>query len=321
MELTGSDFIENLLVGVFEGLLEAVSEGAEALGAGSLLLAASLGYLCLEGSGAGLLASFNSLGFCLTHGLGGGVKSLHGSLVSEGVLLASARFVGVDALHAEFALDLIGVDDSGEVSARHHVSAELEAGFGSGLLSVGAEKLVEGLESILGEDDESSEVTTRGELEEVKSVDVAGINTGEVAGGVLNETVLLTVDDQGTSAEAETGVSELTLASAELLGGADAGEVAGNTEVVEGLEELAGLLLVERVNNEGQLGHVLDSVTTGHHEGTAGSGGESGGNSVSLLVGVDLSLPLSPDLERGKHATLTAHVTESTLAGTVSTGA
>jgi hypothetical protein len=309
LELTGSDFIENLLVGVFEGLLEAVSEGAEALGAGSLLLAASLGSLCLEGSGAGLLASFNSLGFCLTHGLGGGVKSLHGSLVSEGVLLASARFVGVDALHAEFALDLIGVDDSGEVSARHHVSAELEAGFGSGLLSV------------LGEDDESSEVTTRGELEEVKSVDVAGINTGEVAGGVLNETVLLTVDDQGTSAEAETGVSELTLASAELLGGADAGEVAGNTEVVEGLEELAGLLLVERVNNEGQLGHVLDSVTTGHHEGTAGSGGESGGNSVSLLVGVDLSLPLSPDLERGKHATLTAHVTESTLAGTVSTGA
>jgi hypothetical protein len=42
---------------------------------------------------------------------------------------------------------------------------------------------------------------------------------------------------------------------------------------------------------------------------------------VSLLGEVDLSVPLSPGLERGKHATLAAHVTESTLAGSGGAGA
>jgi hypothetical protein len=39
----------------------------------------------------------------------------------------------------------------------------------------------------------------------------------------------------------------------------------------------------------------------------------------SLLALVDLDVPLSPDLGRGKHATGTAHVTEGSLTGTVST--
>lgn len=305
---------------ILEGLLETVGETHESGGTGGLVLAASLGSLDLKGGSAGLLASLNSLDLSIAQALGGGVKSLHGSLVGKRVLLASGGFVGVDALHAEFALDLVRVNDSGEVSAGHHVSSELEARLDDGLLSVGTEDLVKSLKGVLGEDDESTEMTTRGELEEVKSVDVAGVDTGEVAGGVLDEVVLLTVDDQGTLTEAEAGVSELTLTGAHLLGGADAGEVAGTAEVVERLEELGGLLEVEGVNNEGKLGDVLDSVTTGHDEGTASSGGESGGNSVSFLVVVNLSLPLSPDLEGSEHATLAAHVTESTLAGTVSTG-
>jgi len=307
-------------VSILEGLLETVGETVESGGTGGLLLAASLGSLDLKGGSAGLLASLNSLGLSIAQALGGGVESLHGGLVGKRVLLASGGLVGVDTLHAEFALDLVRVNDSGEVSAGHHVSSELEATLGDGLLSVGTEDLVKSLKGVLGEDDESTEMTTRSELEEVKSVDVAGVDTGEVAGGVLDEVVLLTVDDQGTLTEAEAGVSELTLTSAHLLGGADAGEVTGTAEVVEGLEELGGLLNVEGVNNEGELGDSFDSVTTGHDEGTAGSGGESGGNSVSLLVGVNLSLPLSPDLEGSEHATLAAHVTESTLAGTVSTG-
>jgi hypothetical protein len=36
---------------------------------------------------------------------------------------------------------------------------------------------------------------------------------------------------------------------------------------------------------------------------------------VSLLVLVDLAVPLSPDLKGGEHATLTAHVTEGSLTG------
>ena len=62
-------------------------------------------------------------------------------------------------------------------------------------------------------------------------------------------------------------------------------------------------------------------MTAGHHERTTSSSSECRCNSVSLLIGVDLSLPLSPYLERSEHATFAAHVTKGTLAGTVSTRA
>jgi len=42
---------------------------------------------------------------------------------------------------------------------------------------------------------------------------------------------------------------------------------------------------------------------------------------VSLLGEVDLSVPLSPGLEWGEHATLAAHVTEGTLSGSGGAGA
>ena len=99
--------------------------------------------------------------------------SLHESLVLKRVLLALGGNVGVDALHAELGLDLVGVDDSGEVSAGHHVSAELESTLLDTSLSVGTEDVVEGLEGVLGEDNKSTEVTTWGELEEIQAGDVA----------------------------------------------------------------------------------------------------------------------------------------------------
>jgi len=41
---------------------------------------------------------------------------------------------------------------------------------------------------------------------------------------------------------------------------------------------------------------------------------------VSLLVDIDSLVPLSPDLERSEHSTLTAHVTEGSLTGSAGTG-
>ena len=308
-------------MGNAERFLETLFESVVTLGADSLLLLASLGSLLLESGGAGSLASLDSLLFGSASGLGVRVESLHESLVLKRVLLALGGDVGVDALHAELGLDLVGVDDSGEVSAGHHVSAELESTLLHTSLSVGTEDVVEGLEGVLGEDNKSTEVTTWGELEEIQAGDVARIDTWHVSGRLLNLEVSITVDDEGSLAESETRVSHLALASASVLGGTDTGEIASTAEVVEALEESSGLLLVKAVNNERKLGHIVDFVATGHDKGTASGGGESRGNSVSLLVGVNLSLPLSPDLERSEHATLAAHVTEGTLAGTVSTGA
>jgi len=98
-------------------------------------------------------------------------------------------------------------------------------------------------------------------------------------------------------------------------------EVLLGTELVEGGEETAGRAGVDGIGDERELGDIVDTVTTGHDERSASGGGEGGSDGVSLLVGVDLSVPLSPDLEGSEHATLTALVTEGSLAGTVGTGA
>ena len=83
---------------------------------------------------------------------------------------------------------------------------------------------------------------------------------------------------------------------------------------MESLEESLGRVDVEAVNNQWKLWDFLNSVTTGHDEWCAGRGSQSGSNGVSLLGLVNLLVPLSPGLKWGEHATLTAHVTEGTLA-------
>lgn len=306
-------------MGSLERFLETFVESSLSEGSSSLILAASLGSLLLKGLGADSLAGGEGLLLGSSERLGGGVHPLHLDLVLKGVLLSLGGHIGAFLEGVELGLDLVRVNDSGEVSAGHHVSSELEAALLDSSLSVGSEDIVELLEGILGEDDESSEVTTGGELEEVESVNRADVNSGEVAGGSLDGGVLVSVHDQGSLGEGEAGASVLALAGSGSLGVADTGEVTVNTDGVEALEESGGLLGVEAVNNKGELGDVVDGVTSGHDQGSASGSGESGGNSVSLLVKVNLSVPLSPELERSEHATLTAHVTEGTLSGAVGT--
>ena len=57
---------------------------------------------------------------------------------------------------------------------------------------------MEGLESLLGEDEESSEMTTWGELEDVKSVNVASLDTWKVSSGLFDTIFLVIVDDEWT---------------------------------------------------------------------------------------------------------------------------
>jgi hypothetical protein len=208
---------------------------------------------------------------------------------------------------------LVRVDDSGEISACHHVTVELIARLLNTLNSVGSEDSVEGGEGILGEDNESADVTSGGELEKVESVDTAGVDSGQVTGGSLEEGVLVSVDNKGTLGNGEARVSHLVLASASLVA-SGVNEGGGGTDFVEDVEESLGGVNIEGVNNEGELGDGINVVTTGKNQRSAGGGSEGRGDGVSLLGGVDLSVPLSPGAEGGEHASLSAHVTESTLA-------
>ena len=215
---------------------------------------------------------------------------------------------------AKLCLDGIVVDDSGEVSDGHKVSCKLIATLLDALLAVGAKDVVESFKSILGEDYETTNMTTWSELEEVKSVHVANINTWKVAGASLDLIVVVTVDDKRTLAENETGVSHLGLTRASALLVTSTVEICAGTGSLKGAQETLGVINMQVVNNQRKFGNVIDLVTASLDKWCAGRSSKSGRDGVSVLVGVGLSVPSSPDLERGEHTALAAHVTEGTLA-------
>jgi hypothetical protein len=316
-----SDLLSDDGIGVGERVNETVVETVVAGGPGGALRTSGLGSLVLKSGGTGGLAGLSSDDFVGTSGLAEGVELLHHVSVLERVLLGLVVHANGGLDGAELGLNLVRVDDSGEVGAVNGVTLELVSTLLGSLLGVSAEDVVELGEGVGGPDHQSSNVTTGGELEEVESVDVASVNTGEVPGASLDVRVTVSIDDQGSLAHGESGVAVLSLSVSHLLGFADSVEVLLGTELVEDGEETTGGGSVERLGDEGELGDIVDTVTTGHDERSASGGGEGGSDGVSLLVGVDLSVPFSPDLEGSEHATLAALVTEGGLAGTVGTGA
>ena len=228
-------------------------EGLGSLGSGVLGLSSSLGSLSLQGSSSSIVSISLSLGDKLCSLLGEWVQSEHHLSVLEWVLLALVAHVLSDSLLSELGLHLVGVNDSGEVSDGHLWSSELESALDNGLLSVGSKDLVELLEGVLGEDNESSEVTTWGELEEIESGDIAGVNSWEVSGGSLDDWVLIGVDDQRSLAESEASGSHLSLSWSHSLGFAGTGEIVSESEVSESGEHTLGGVSLKGVNNEWEL--------------------------------------------------------------------
>jgi len=240
VEETGLDFVIDDLLGSLEGVLETFGQLCKS--SGSLGLSMTLSLLESPCGGSSLTScvsggsSLRKSGVCW-------VKSLHHGSVFKRVLLGGSHgnSGGLDA--SDNRLDGVRVDDSGKISAVHDFSLEVVSSLDSGSCSVGSEDGIELLEGVLGEDNESSEVTTRGELEEVKSVDVANINTGEVSGNSLDGGGLVTVDNKRSLSDDKSGVSHLTVSSSLSFGFADSVEIVSNTDGVKGGDEALGLLI------------------------------------------------------------------------------
>jgi len=160
--LTGSLFSEELLFGILEGLSKTTLEVSEGLSSLGLSLFGCLS-VCLNVGSSGVLSISLSLLLSSSSGSVAWVDSLHEASVLEWVLLLLLVENGVSSDLSEFALNLITVDDSSEISAGHHVSVEDISTLLNTLGSVVTEDVVESLEGILGPDDESAEVTTWGE--------------------------------------------------------------------------------------------------------------------------------------------------------------
>lgn len=309
-----------------------------------VLVKSSLEGLVLgEGLLVGLLVTKTLLGV----GSGVRVEAEHDLLVAERVLLLDDGALGDGATtdRAENALDLRAVDELVEVGLGNAVLGKEEVALELRGLGGAAVDGVEGGEGVGRPDDETAKVTTRGELEEVEGVDVAGLDTGDVAESLDELLAILgrVVDDERTAALDVAAVPQLTLASAELAGVLDLLDLGGGTDGVEEVDGLGGLL--EGTVGEGgagdderDLGDGTDTVATGEEKGSAGrsSDGGNGGETpvllsaflslhllafwlCVLLAKVDLLVPLAPDLGGREHATGTALVTEGGLASAVST--
>lgn len=145
------------------------------------------------------------------------VKSVHDGLVGEWVLLSLVMNSDGGSNFSELGLNLVGVDDSGEIGTSHEVSVQGISSLLLGISEVGSENLVKLSESTSGENNQSSEVTTWSKLDDVKSVDIAGINSWQVSGGSSNLRVVVIIDKEWASLEDVSGVSVLSVSVSESL--------------------------------------------------------------------------------------------------------
>jgi len=310
-DLFSVDVGQTINLGV-NSIEESLQGGLACLTPGVLSLSDISSDLLLETSG------FSSLD---SEDLAVWVEFFHSGLVSQGISLGASGsswlFLGL----LQNGLDGITVDKSVEVSSADNILLESVATLdvGSGL-SV-TEDLFEGIEGGLGPDAESSQMTTWGELSDVKSVDVADIDSGDVSNSSSQRLATLVDDEERSSSHLVSPVSHFSLSSSELLVGHNSSDVVPTSEGLEHGDGVSGLgdLSNGVVQNQRQLGSAHDSVTSGQNQGSTGGGGNSRGKGVSSLVEVDLSVPPSPGLQRMGHSSLSAHVTESGLSRSVGT--
>lgn len=238
-----------------------------------------------------LLVTKASLG----KGRGVWVEAEKDLLVAERVLLLarSALADGTTLDGAEDGLDFGAVDELGNVGLSNRVGRQEEVLLEGGGLGGGAVDLVKSLESGRGPDDETSEVSTRGELEEVQGVDWGSLDTWDVAESAnqLLSVLVGVVDDERTTALPVATVPELTLTSAELLGGLDLLNVRAGTNSLQESKSSRGLGnggVGESGggDDERDLWDSGDLVTAGEKESGAGrcSDGRSSGETPDLFV-------------------------------------
>ena len=138
---------------------------------------------------------------------------------------------------------------------------------------------------------------------------------------IYGQYLILIEDDEGTFLHDTLPIPHFTLASPEPLGLVDLLNIGiGLAFLQENMGLLGfgvGLDLVG--DNQRELSDVIDAVTFSHDKGRNTGGGDSRGDGVALLGYVDLAMPASISLGGSEHVTSAAHVTESTLAGSVGT--
>lgn len=177
---------------------------------------------------------------------------------------------------------------------------------------------VEGFEGVFGEDEESADVSTWRESENVQGLDVEDFDAWDVSEG-SDDTVVLGVDDCWSKFLDVFSVSRFTSAGSGSSGGVNSFNIIPSSHGFQQINGLFGFFVVlgSVADDAWHFWNFVDFVTFGHDESWDTSGGNGTGHSVSSLVDVALFVPSPPGLEWSEHPTSSAHVTKSGLAGSV----
>lgn len=247
--------------------------------------------------------------------LGVGVEFVHGLVVVEGVgLLAEPGGGSLD--WSKGGLDFVGVNDPAQVGVGDDTPGEVVSLLlVSGSLE-GSEDVVEFLEGSFSPDDESPDVSSWGELEEVHSRNVDGFDSGHVPQSSDQRDVGSAVDNQRSFPGSVPSVSYLSSS------GSDGDGVDHLLHIGVGShrsQESHGFLgsfdlLGAVVNNQREFGDSINSVSSGLDQGEDGAGSDRGGGGVSLLFEIGSPVPSPPDSEGGEHSSLSTLVTKGSLA-------
>lgn len=219
-------------------------------------------------------------------------------------------------------MDFVGVDDSGDISVGKEGFLEVVARFLESGVSEGTENGIELSESTFTPDNESSDLSTGGKLEEVKSVDVGNFDAWNVSNGLSEFNVFVSDNEKGSFSDGVSFASEFSLSGSDGFGVGDLLDVSVGADSLQELNNLLGFFVTFDfvVKNVGNFSNSLDSVSSGEQERSNGASSQGTGNSVSFLFNVNSSVPSSPGLKGGEHSTLSALVTEGTLTTSVGTG-
>jgi len=167
------------------------------------------------------------------------------------------------------ALNFIGVDDSGEIGVDDLGEWESVVNLVGGWFLVVTVEAIELVDGSLGPDDESANVTSWGEEEEVEAGDFEEVYTWDVSESLGHWSVLLVVDDQWTSSLGVASVSELSLSCSDSAGVLDSFNISISVECLEELDGLGGLFEIENGivgDNQWYFWDLFDSVSSGENQ-------------------------------------------------------
>jgi len=224
------------------------------------------------------------------------------SEVSQSVLLDGSNGRRSGLLGSEGRLDFSRVDDSGNIGVGEERSGCVV-------------EFVQLSESISGPENESSDVSSGGELKEVEGFNVDEFNSGKISEGV-DESAVLRVDNEGSSSGNVSAISDLSVSSSDVSGFLSLDDIIVCVEVLEESDGSGGFVDVGKrcsVDNQRNFSNSFDSVSSGQNKGGEGRSGKSGSDGVSSLVKRRLSVPSSEGLGGCKHSSSSAHVSESSL--------